>query len=317
MSDPLIYFDKSTNIVNNKIVGKDIVDAYIYLYDIGEWRIIGVGGTLSETTNPTPNTIPELIAIKTETDKIGGAYDSTPINANRDGNILERSEFIIAVLENQLPINTFQSTSVSPTTDAFSRFFVTLSSIDGNVIHADDIIITNATITLEQSINGGEFSISGITQPTLVKGLGYIDTLFIFASPMWVPGSIYKLTISGVEITGDIHLQSFIWSNVISSVSDIDTEVDIIMTQIIAPENNGTETYTMAQTLGRKGDTANSNITSSAMNIIRNIQSGQNCRRFKVIDVIDDTHFRSDSAYTAGNDTFKDCYAIVYQSVSS
>ena len=53
MSKPLIYFDKSINIINNKIAGKDVEGAYIYLYDINEWSLIGADATLTIVEKPT------------------------------------------------------------------------------------------------------------------------------------------------------------------------------------------------------------------------------------------------------------------------
>ena len=53
MSKHLIFFNKSTDIVNNKIAGRDIKDSYIFLYDTKTWKIVGENGVLSDTVEPT------------------------------------------------------------------------------------------------------------------------------------------------------------------------------------------------------------------------------------------------------------------------
>lgn len=52
MNEPLIYFSKSTSIVDNKIAGRDREGAYIYLYDIKIWKVVLEDGTLADTDIP-------------------------------------------------------------------------------------------------------------------------------------------------------------------------------------------------------------------------------------------------------------------------
>ena len=60
MDGPIIYFNKSTEIVNDKIPNRTIENAYVFLYDTEVWMIIGSDETLSVTTNPMDIVDPTL-----------------------------------------------------------------------------------------------------------------------------------------------------------------------------------------------------------------------------------------------------------------
>lgn len=267
-------------------------------------------------TDTIDDAITDIATIDT---KMTGVYDSSLAVSDRDGNVFEVLHYMINQLANTQPVTVIQSDPIQGIRGVSTLFFSTLLDIDGNPWVVGDIDITAATCVLEKSCNGVPFSIVGVTQPTLTKGAGYVSATTPFDPLEWDVDCIYRLTIAGVVLHDgvDFNVQTMMWNNTIADPAAIDQQVDFIVTALTAPINNSTETTTIADTLGRKGDTSMSNITSSAMNLTRNIQSGQNCRRFKVVAVTDPTHFTTDSAFTAINDTFKDWYVMVYQSVSA
>lgn len=189
---------------------------------------------------------------------IGGVYDSSTTTADRDGNILERTEFLIQSVLNAQQVKTVQSDSLMVNLDAYSFFNVYITDIDSNAYAVDEIIITAATITLEKSHNGGAFSAVGITQPILTKSIGLLSTTCFFSSLQWEAEDLYKLDISGVTISDGVqaNLPNFVWSNATSLVSDIDAEVDVIYSAITFPTADLATNSTIAQVIGNKSDTA-------------------------------------------------------------
>ena len=250
---------------------------------------------------------------------IDGVYDSSAVIANKDGNVYERTEYIIANLLNTQPINVLQSAPIAPDLDIFGVYSVLISDVNYIAIPAVDITLDSATILLEQSRAGSAFSAVGITQPTLTKSAGQIKTTFLFTSTagQWATGDLYRLTISGViiENSPDYTLQTFIWNNVIPVTSDIDSEVDFIVTAVTLPDIDSTSIgTTIGVALGRKGDTPKTGTTASAMNILKSLVESNFTRRCNVTNVnVDNLHFTSTDFPTSGTATFVGWYAYCHQ----
>ena len=188
---------------------------------------------------------------------ISETYDSSSQVANRDGNLIERTEFIIDTMLHSLPARVEQSDAHTVSEGTYAYFSVQLFNMDGDPYLATAIDISSATLTLEKSTSGGAFSSVGITQPTLSKGLGHIDTSILFKADEWEVDDLYKLSLSGVTVTnGTVHtLQHFVWNNLVSAVNDIDTEVDTILDIVTFPSVDSANDTTIAEVIGTKGDT--------------------------------------------------------------
>lgn len=181
---------------------------------------------------------------------INGDADSSAITSDRDGSVMERQEFIINSLLTQQPVNIKESISEMAIIGNYSYFHVFLTDIDSVAFAATDIDITSATCVMEKSTGGGAFSDSGITQPTLAKGLGTLSIPMLFLGTDWANNDVYRLTVSGVSVTVNaepVALQTFIWLNVVSaSTADILTETDKIPATILKIDGIKTETDKIA-----------------------------------------------------------------------
>jgi hypothetical protein len=76
---------------------------------------------------------------------------------------------------------------------------VTLFEPSEGQIGSPDIDISGASVTLERSTDGGSFSTTSVTQPTLSKADGVVEVVFDIAGSEWTVGDTYRLTIDGVE----------------------------------------------------------------------------------------------------------------------
>lgn len=188
---------------------------------------------------------------------ISETYDSSSQVANRDGNLIERTEFIIDTILNTLPVRVEQSDAHTVSEGTYAYFSVQLFDVDGDPYLSTAIDISSATLTLEKSTLGGAFSSVGITQPTLSKGLGHIDTSILFKADEWEVDDLYRLSLSGVTVTNGVAhtLQHLVWNNLVSAVNDIDAEVDTILDIVTFPSVDNVGDTKIGEVIGTKGDT--------------------------------------------------------------
>ena len=187
-----------------------------------------------------------------------GVYDSSSTVADRDGNLLERTEYIIDALAGSAPVNATQSGNTVPLIDTFTRFSILLSNSSFVPFSAAEIDISSVTATIERSTGGGAYSDVGITQPVISKDDGIVYTSYFFDSlEGWLENDLYRFTLAGIYIGDGINqtIQTFYWNNIVSVVSDIDTEVDFIVSAVLLPEIDDIENVSIAHAVGNKNDT--------------------------------------------------------------
>ena len=229
------------------------------------------------------------------TSAIDGAYNSAGTTANRDGNLLARTEFIIDSLLSTPPVRVTQSDSTSISEGTYGYFNVQIYDVNGDPYTAADIDITAGTAVLDKSTAGGAFSSVGITQPTLLKGLGHIDVSVLFKADEWAPDDLYRLTLSGVTVqNGEVHtLQTFVWNNFVTIVNDIDAEVDSILEMLTVPAIDNVDNASITDVLGMKGDTPKTDLTATVMNNLKALFASSMSKRIRISEVINTTSFKT------------------------
>jgi hypothetical protein len=163
---------------------------------------------------------------------ITGPIDTSSTLSNRDGGVLERQEYLMGVVENNLALRIEKTTVQAVEEDSYQTFAITLTDINSNSVPSSKINITGISAIMALSTDGSVFSAVGITQPIFIKDIGRVYCNYRFLAAEWTEGNIYKLTLSGIKATPDtteLSVQTIIWNSLISSISDIDTEVDAIL----------------------------------------------------------------------------------------
>ena len=172
-------------------------------------------------------------------DDADNVFDSSAVTKNRDGSVLERTEFIIdALMGTQTPFRTEQSNSGTVEEDAFEMFNISLFDLDSGAIASASIDIAAITATMEKSTGGADFSNAGITQPTFVKADGRVYCSYRFLAAQWAVGDLYWLTVSGITATVDdetVYCPTMVWSNAVLEAKTIDANVEAIQTDIGDP----------------------------------------------------------------------------------
>lgn len=157
-------------------------------------------------------------------------FDSSAVTKNRDGSLLERTEFIIDALAGT-QFRTEQSHSGTVEENAFEMFNISLFDLDSGAIASASIDITGITATMEKSTGGADFSSAGITQPTFVKANGRVYCSYQFLAAQWAVGDLYRLTVSGITAVVDtetVYAPTMVWSNAVLETATIDTNVESI-----------------------------------------------------------------------------------------
>lgn len=205
---------------------------------------------------------------KNQVQEVSGQINTSSTFANRDGNLLERTEYLIAIIEQSLPLTSSKNDIVSIEQNTFQTFSINLTDINGNPIIADDIDITSISVLLEKSIDGIIFSSLGINQPIFVKFLGKVYTSYQFLSSQWYINNVYKLTVSGIKATSfDViyNVPTFIWTDLIVTPTNIDEEVNSILTLVTNIENID------IPEIKSKVDISNVNIGDASSDVLKSI----------------------------------------------
>ena len=186
--------------------------------------------------------IPRAINL-TALDNIGNnnannGISTSKVTSNRDGTILERSEWVIQNLASVPPssgILVGQSEVGTVEEDSIQQFSISLADSSSGSIAVANINITAITNILERSRAGGAFSPVGITQPTFAKSNGNVSCSYRFLAAEWQVGDMYRLVVGGITCTiGGIinYVQTLTWSNLIVELGDLTTKVDNIQADI-------------------------------------------------------------------------------------
>lgn len=151
------------------------------------------------------------------------------VTANRDGTVLERTEFIISMITGgAADLRVSQSVSATVEENALQQFTVGLMDIDSGAIASANIDISTIVQTVERSRAGGAFSTVGITQPTFLKIDGQVYCSYQFLAADWQVGDMYRVTLSGVKATigtQTAYVPAMIWSNLVVESEDLTAEV--------------------------------------------------------------------------------------------
>ena len=167
-------------------------------------------------------------------DDADNVFDSSAVTKNRDGSVLERTEFIIdALLGTQF--RTEQSKSGTVEENAFEMFNISLFDLDSGAIASASIDIAAITQTMEKSTGGADFASAGITQPTFLKADGRVYCSYQFLAAQWAVGDLYRLTVTGITAVVDtetVYCPTMVWSNAVLEAANIDTNVETILSEL-------------------------------------------------------------------------------------
>lgn len=174
-------------------------------------------------------------------------FDSSAVVANRDGSVLERSEWVINALGGEATqLITAQSMGGAVEENALQQFTIGLADIDGGSLATTAIDISLISSDMYQSRAGASFATAGITQPTFTKSVGVVECAYQFLAAQWQTGDMYKLSVSGITATlgtDTAYVPVMIWSNLITELEDVNTKVDLIQADIGDPSASSTNLY--------------------------------------------------------------------------
>jgi hypothetical protein len=167
-------------------------------------------------------------------DDADNVFDSSAVTKNRDGSILERTEFIIDALMGT-QFRTEQSKSGTVEENAFEMFNISLFDLDSGAILSADINIAAISQVMEKSTGGADFSSAGITQPVFAKADGRVYCSYQFLAAQWAVGDLYRLTVTGITAVVDtetVYCPTMVWSNAVLEAANIDTNVETILSEL-------------------------------------------------------------------------------------
>jgi len=163
-------------------------------------------------------------------DDSDNAFSSTNVGANRDGSLLERTEYIINMITGGAgDLRVSQSAAATVEESGLQQFTVSLMDIDSGAIPSANIDITAITQTIERSRSGGAWS--AMTAPVFAKADGQVYCSYEFLAAEWQTGDMYRLTLTGVECTigtATAYVPAMIWSNTVVETEDIKTDVEYL-----------------------------------------------------------------------------------------
>src|SRR5574343_395608 len=156
--------------------------------------------------------------------------DTSAVTSNRDGTLLERSEFIIGLITGgAADLRTSKSISGTVEEGGFLQFSIGLMDIDTGAIASANIDITGITQTMERSRGGAAWS--AMTAPVFAKADGLVYCSYEFLAAEWQVGDMYRLTLSGIACTigtATAYVPAEVWSNNVVEDLDVKTVVDDI-----------------------------------------------------------------------------------------
>jgi len=185
------------------------------------------------------------------TDDANNTYSSSSVVANRDGSIIERTEFIIDALQGT-QFRTERSAAGPVEEGAYQQFSISLFDLDSGAIASASINITAITNVMSKSTGGAAFSSVGITQPTFAKANGLVSCSYLFVAGEWEVGDLYRLVVDGITATVDtetVYCPTITWSNIVQEALSLDTQVAAIQADIGDPSAR-TNLQTLVALLG-------------------------------------------------------------------
>lgn len=156
------------------------------------------------------------------------------VTANRDGSLLERSEFIISMITGgAADLRVSQSVAGTVEEGGLLQFTVGLMDVDTGAIASANIDITAITQTMERSRGGAAWS--PMTAPSFSKMDGQVYCSYEFLAAEWQTGDMYRATLTGVKCTiggATVYVPAMVWSNIVVETGDIKTTVEAIQTKL-------------------------------------------------------------------------------------
>jgi len=168
-------------------------------------------------------------------DDADNVMSTSNVTANRDGTIVERTEFIIDTLLGSLHFRTEQSKAGTVEENGRQSFNISVFDVAAGAINATAIDITSISAVMWKSDAGAAFATAGITQPTFSVAAGRIYTDYQFLAAEWAVGDLYKLVVGGITVTLDadtLYVPTMVWSNAVIEAEDLDTYIEGLMASI-------------------------------------------------------------------------------------
>ncbi len=155
------------------------------------------------------------------------AVTTAAVVANRDGTLLERSEWIINALGGA-QARFEQSISASVEEDAYLQFTITIFDLDAGAVASASIDITSISNVMSKgTAAGAAFSAVG-TQPTFAKSNGLVTCSYRFLAAEWAVGDVYRLVVGGITATVDgetVYIPDMVWSNLVVEAADVTARI--------------------------------------------------------------------------------------------
>jgi len=157
-------------------------------------------------------------------------YNSSAVVGNRDGSLLERTEYIISMITGGAA-DLRVSPSIAGTVEegGLLQFTIALMDIDSGAIASANIDISSIIQTMERSRGGAAWS--AMTAPVFAKADGQVYCSYEFLAAEWQTGDMYRLTLSGITVTigtSTAYVPAQVWSNIVVETEDIKTDVEYL-----------------------------------------------------------------------------------------
>lgn len=221
------------------------------------------------------------------------------VTSNRDGTLLERTEFIISMITGgAADLRVSQSVAGTVEEGGFLQFTVGLMDIDTGAIASANIDITAITQTMERSRGGAAFS--PMTAPVFAKADGQVYCSYEFLAAEWQTGDLYRMTLTGVKCTigtQTAYVPAMIWSNVVLEQQDLHVAVAAIQEDLGDPSTR-TNLKSIEAMLGNP-DTTDKTIYEAVKNIRETAIDGSSVPLANTLSDI----LHKDGSYTYDNTT--------------
>lgn len=170
-------------------------------------------------------------------------FDSSLVVGNRDGSLLERSEFIISMLTGGAgDLRVTQSVSGTVEQDGTIQFSIGLMDINSGAIASDKIDLVTYTAGIDITRKRGAATDTIVSGGTLNKADGIVYYDYKFVSASWEVGDIYIAKMYNIACdigTAKARVPTMIWSNAVTEIEDIKNEVKYLY----STADGGTHTY--------------------------------------------------------------------------
>lgn len=191
------------------------------------------------------------------------------VTSNRDGSLLERSEWIIQSITGTGGLEVFKDGPRTIETNSKTTFSVSLIDSDSGSVATGNI--TPGTYTIYKSTAGGAWSTVATGSTSKSDSLIYID--YTFATLSWDEEDNFKVVFDGISAslsTQTHYIQDAIFTGRITRETDIEDKVDIIDSVVDATQASLTLSISKIDTI----DTVVDSIKASTDKLSGSYSSG-------------------------------------------